>query len=640
MFLVTLMVLSTTAALATTASASIARSYTTNRDPLDVAIGDFNCDGFNDMAVATEGTHTISVLWNDGNGDFSERQDIWVSQNQSRNADWDEFSNVQFIEVGEFTGDGADDIVIFQRNNPFKTDDNGAPAGEPGNVTIIENAGCDDDSWNIGQRYTHFWAWDLAVGDANQDGEDDIYILDLLSDVSTQRVVTYRGPITSNTQGLVTSLGPSNQNAYRSLEVGDWGETETGGLSGTCTDDDIWLLRSEGVDYATGQTTNPGNDDNVTILEYSCLTNTYPATFTYNQATPQTGTSLINMAVTFANDFDIGDIDNNGAIDSLVVNDGNVENVSYVTSSAVGTWTSPASAYFGPYISYSVTVADLNNDGEPDFVNPTVAYQQNSSDSAGGSTSNFFLNFPTTVQVTLSDGSGAHLTPLSYEAGRRPSMVEVGQLAGASNSALDIVVGHTSYDFGSWVDNFGWEGQYDTITVVEMDSKDLAVTSLEISPTDKFFGIVGEGTRDINVTVTNTGMDILNGQSATLDLELKIVDEAGSTNSTVYEMDWDAPEDKSGCGSGCDWVFEEYIDQATKWHEETNSSQGASDGNNDPNVSANYQNPTDFMWAGHYKINFTGVLWFGYDKNWDDVMVFENVDLIGSDRAFMSVELF
>ena len=131
MFLVMLMVLSTTAALATTASASIARSYTTNRDPLDVAIGDFNCDGFNDLAVATEGTHTISILWNDGNGDFSERQDIWVSKNQSRNADWDEFSNVQFIEVGEFTGDGADDIVIFQRNNPFKTDDNGAPAGEP-----------------------------------------------------------------------------------------------------------------------------------------------------------------------------------------------------------------------------------------------------------------------------------------------------------------------------------------------------------------------------------------------------------------------------------------------------------------------------------------------------------------------------
>ena len=36
-------------------------------------------------------------------------------------------------------------------------------------------------------------------------------------------------------------------------------------------------------------------------------------------------------------------------------------------------------------------------------------------------------------------------------------------------------------------------GQYDTLTVVEMDNKDLAVTDLEISPTRPRFGVVGEG---------------------------------------------------------------------------------------------------------------------------------------------------
>ena len=61
MFLCMLMILSTTAAIASTASASQARSYTTNRDPHDVAIGDFNCDGNNDIAVATDGTHTITI---------------------------------------------------------------------------------------------------------------------------------------------------------------------------------------------------------------------------------------------------------------------------------------------------------------------------------------------------------------------------------------------------------------------------------------------------------------------------------------------------------------------------------------------------------------------------------------------------
>ena len=162
-FLVVIMVLSTTAAFATNASASAARNYTTNRDPIDIGIADFNCDGHNDMAVATDGTHTITVLTNDGTGDFTDRYDVWVSGNTSRNAEWDEFSNVQFLEVGEFTGDSAPDIAIFQRNNPFKRDANGAPAGEPGNLTILENDGCSSDSFSIGARFTHFYAWDLSL---------------------------------------------------------------------------------------------------------------------------------------------------------------------------------------------------------------------------------------------------------------------------------------------------------------------------------------------------------------------------------------------------------------------------------------------------------------------------------------------
>jgi hypothetical protein len=639
MFLVMLMLLSTTAAIASTASASMARSYTTNRDPHDVAIGDFNCDGHNDLAMATDGTHTISILWNDGNGDFSERQDVWVSKNTSRNAEWDEFSNVQFIEVGEFTGDTATDIVIYQRNNPFKTDDNGAPAGDPGNVTIIENGGCNEKSWSIGARFTHFYAWDLTVGDADQDGNDDIFVLDLLGDLATQRVVTYRGPITSNTQGTVTSLGSSTSDRYQNLEVGDWGETETGGLSGTCTDDDLWLQRAEGVDYRTGQVTNPGNDDNMTIIEFSCLTNTYPATFTFSATSPPPNTHVINMNTGTSENFDIGDMDDDNVIDSIVMMDSNLENVTYVTSSAVGTWSSPSLAYFGPYISWSVAIADLNGDQEPDFINPTIAYQQNTSDSAGGSTSSFYLNFPTTVQVTLSNGNGGHLSPLSYAAGRRPNVVDVGQLAGSSGSSDDLVIGHANWRFSGWRDNFGWDGQYDTVSVIEMDSKDLSVSSIEISPVDKFFGIVGEGTRDINVTVTNTGMDVLNGQQATLDVELKIVDAPNSSNTTVYEMDWDAPENKASC-SGCTWSYEEYVDQATMWHEETNNSVGGTSGNNDPNVSANYNNPTDFMWAGYYETNSSGDTWSGYGRNWDDAMVLEDVDLTGSDRAFMSLELF
>ena len=285
----------------------------------------------------------------------------------------------------------------------------------------------------------------------------------------------------------------------------------------------------------------------------------------------------------------------------------------------------------------------MNGDLEPDFINPTIAYQQQSTDSAGGTTNNFFLNFPTSIQVTLSDGNGGHLNPLSYAAGRRPHTAEVGQLAGGSNSAPDIVVAHKNWRFGGWRDNFGWDGQYDTITVIEMDNRDLSVSGIEISPVDRYVGAVGEGSRELNVTVTNTGMDVLNGQSATLDVELKIVDEANSTNQTVYANDWDSPEDLGTCGSGCTWEYIDYVEAGTHhWQEQTTPSSGSG---TDPDesqadYSANYLNPTHFMWAGETVTNSTGGEWTGYGRNWDEAMVLRNVDLTGSDRAFMSVELF
>jgi hypothetical protein len=163
----------------------MARNYTAGRDPQDIAIADFDGDGHNDMAIATDGTHTISILWNDGNGNFWERSDVWITGNSSRNADWDEFSNAQFVEVGEFTGDSNPDIAVYQRNNPFKTDANGAPASEPGNLTILENDGQGTRTFSVGSRFTHFWAWDIEVGDFNQDGDDDVAILSLAADITT-----------------------------------------------------------------------------------------------------------------------------------------------------------------------------------------------------------------------------------------------------------------------------------------------------------------------------------------------------------------------------------------------------------------------------------------------------------------------
>ena len=67
-------------------------------------------------------------------------------------------------------------------------------------------------------RKIHFWrAWDQEKFKLEKDGNDDVMVLDLQTDITTQRVVTYLGPVTSGTQGIVTNLGPSQQNTYRAF---------------------------------------------------------------------------------------------------------------------------------------------------------------------------------------------------------------------------------------------------------------------------------------------------------------------------------------------------------------------------------------------------------------------------------------
>ena len=647
--LVLIMLISSLAA-ANLASASTSRQYTTERDPHDVALGDFDCDGDLDIVTANDQSLKISVLWND-DGHFYDRMDIWTSSNTSEDATYEDHSNTQQVEVGDFTGDGNPDIVIYARNRPFKSDGNGGLIVDKlGNITTITNdGGCDSSGapkasprgFSIGARIDQVWVWDLAVGDVDEDGDDDILVLELQADIKKQVVKTYMAPITSSFTPTVdnpqlTQLGDSTANAYRELEVGDWGETQ--GIGQTCTDLDIWLQRSEGVDYLTGVATNPGSSDNVTVIEFDCLSKTFPTSYAFSTQ-QQPGSHVHALGVDFGG-MDIGDVDGNGIVDVVAMNDGNTQNVTYaLRDEATGVYSASQKVYFGEYISWEVTITDLNGDGEPDFLNACKFGADESTDSTGQTTTIYYLNEPTSIAVTLSNGNGGHMAPLYYGAAARPSTAVVGQLIGGASSAPDIVLAHGNYRQTTWNDNWGWDGAYERIIVIEMDNTDLAVSDIDFSHTDKYIGSIGEGARSVNVTVTNTGMGILNGQ-ADLTVEIKEVDEAASTNQTVFSADWDSADDATGCNGGCSWRFEAYHG-TDHWQEETTHNTGVTGtGNNGAAASANSNNPTDFMWDGTMETDSNGDDWSGYGANWDEAMVLENVDLTGSDRAWISAELF
>ena len=635
------------------AGASISRQYTTHYNPTDIAIADFDCDGHKDLAIATDFSHRMTVLWNDGNGDFTERTDIWISNAQRRGADWTDIAFADKVEIKN-NADGPADIVIWQANLPF----NQPP--QPGNVTVINNDGCNSRTFTIGERFTHFYVFDVKVGDFDIDGNDDIAVLELASDLSSQNLVVYAGPDPTFPASELTALGQSSTFTFTSFNIGNKGEPlDVDPVTGQtnpadCIDNDVWLLRGYGVDYTAGQLTNPGSSDNVTVIEYDCTLGGTGAEgqgrFPFDATSQQNGASTNNpVEVTLKTDyggFAIADIDEDGFIDTVAMTDENSENVSFVTRTGTGAWSSVQKEYFGPYVAFSVSISELNNDNKPDFIIPTLLEGFEYTSSSGQQGTEYYFDTISSVQVVLSKTNG-YKDPLSYDVGTRASFATVDQFVGTSNSAPDIVVGYADYAWGNpyyWAESRGWNGQYDHITVIEMDYKDLAIEEIEIGPTDSYYGIVGEGNRDVNVTLLNGGMEELSG-TFNLGVTIDEIDAASSTNSTVYANDFDGSEESIGCSGGCTWSSQEYLDNPLNWHIETNTITGSSDDGDEPNnnsYQANWEgnNPTDFYWAGTTMENSSGTTWSGYEANWDESIVLNDIDLTGADRAWLSLDLF
>ena len=68
--------------------------------PYSVAIGDFNGDGKQDLAVANAGSNTVSIRLGDGLGGFSGSTNVSVG------------SGPYSVAIGDFNGDGKQDLAV------------------------------------------------------------------------------------------------------------------------------------------------------------------------------------------------------------------------------------------------------------------------------------------------------------------------------------------------------------------------------------------------------------------------------------------------------------------------------------------------------------------------------------------------
>ena len=157
--------------------------------PTSVAVGDFNGDRKQDLAVANSGSETVSILLGDGAGNFSAATNFAAGHSA-----WS-------LAVGDFNGDGKQDLA-------------NATAYGPGHLAILLG----DGAGNFGNP-REFWAGNaplsVAVGDFNGDGKQDL----ATANARSNNVSIFLGDGTgnfSNARYFVPGEGPN------SVAVGDF----------------------------------------------------------------------------------------------------------------------------------------------------------------------------------------------------------------------------------------------------------------------------------------------------------------------------------------------------------------------------------------------------------------------------------
>ena len=690
------------------ASASHTTQYAVQRDPLHITIGDLDCDGDNDIGSGSGFGHFISFLYNDGNGGFADRQDVQISNNDSFRAGFRDVADGNRVEIADVDGDGVNDVIYYQQNVRFV----GESFVRPANLTVLKGD-CDlrVNEWEeMFETITVInpYLADFDVGDINDDGYVDVAFSSTDSTFANQFIQIYKGPdysLPANQHAPISV--PLTTGYYQYLELGNWGEdlqtipdpTNPGEETlapGECEDLDIWLLRTP--PYNAGVGYSAGTHDNMTVLEYDCITGQFP-----NPMDP-TGTGTTHEFTLGAeHDYpmyglDIADStpdDEVNEIDIIAVVDGITGNVSYATKTSTG-WDKQNYVDFGDFLGASVTIADVNQDGELDFFVPTSLTLLDTQESTVQNQT--FLLRPNlralnTVQILLADpDSDGYLPPLSFDVGRRPTMAVPGQLQGDENSALEVVIGQQDYTYrfsnnAMWLDTQGYAGQGDYLSVLVLDNFDLGITRVEIEPsvTDPatFQSIVGEGNRWVNVTVKNTGLMPISDGSLDVDLEVREV--LGGIDTVVYFNDFESPSPEINTGGATFNKYSytgEYESGNSSWHinedrywisstdydeydvvHYNNSDYQcmpngtdkclASDGNPEENneswdgpVSYPFWeaevNPTNYFWSGvEYTYEFddgNSTEDTGYYNHMDEALILEGIDLTGADAAFMDMD--
>jgi len=226
-------------------------TYEVGTDPFSVAVGDFNGDGYPDLAVANFGSNTVSVLVGNGDGTFKAQATFGVG------------AEPVSVAVGKFNlENGYPDLVVANYGDAT------------GDVSVLLGNG--DGTFKAAVTYdTGDEPYSVAVGDFNGDGNPDLAVANF--GAHNVSVLLGNGDGTFQPQAIFgAGINPS------SVAMGDFngdGKTDLAVANFGDAPGDVSILLN---------TSNPGSAIVTSPSAYSTLTGGSSATFTWSAGSSAT----------------------------------------------------------------------------------------------------------------------------------------------------------------------------------------------------------------------------------------------------------------------------------------------------------------------------------------------------------------
>ncbi len=459
-----------------------AQSFTVGNDPKAVAVADLNGDGKPDILTADYSDGTVSLLRNEtakgaASVNFAPRQTFPVG------------SNPQDVAVADLNGDGKPDLAVANGKS-----DLAVANSDDGTVSVVLNQTTSptaDFAFAAPQTFTVGGDPDfIAVGDLNGDGKPDIVTANYFSGGSTVSVLlnqTVNGNAFANfAPQQVFNVGGDP----RTVAIGDLnGDGKPDLVTANDFSGTVSVLMGNGDGSFQTQPAFGVGADPLALAAADLNGDGHPDLITANAATNTVSVLLGNGDGTFQTQqtvvvgdrpdaLAVADLNNDGRPDLVVANQ-NSNTVSVLLGNGDGTFQPQQTYTVGPGPD-AVAVADVNGDGIPDQI---VA-------NSGP------LGDPNhTISVLLGNGDGTFQPQQTFDVGRDPVAVAVGDLTG--DGKPDLVIA-----------NYG----DDTVSLLRNDttpgSRLVQLTALPPLPTDQgpqavaIADVYGDGAPD-DIVVAN-----------------------------------------------------------------------------------------------------------------------------------------